>query len=174
MAAGLAPQGLGTLHDWWAQSFRVKQAGEAWEALGPWISAHEPRFGANIGERFNMASRVSPEQRQEAAAKQAVIREHVLQLLAPGTVLVLPSAPGPAPPLGYDQSPAGDEWRARALSICCIAGLCGLPQVSLPLATVDGLPVGLSLVGRPGADEQLLAVADQLMRLLQPAAGQGR
>jgi Asp-tRNA(Asn)/Glu-tRNA(Gln) amidotransferase A subunit family amidase len=35
----------------------------------------------------------------------------------------------------------------------------GSPVVSLPVGLVDGLPVGLSLVGRVGADRELLAVA---------------
>jgi amidase len=34
--------------------------------------------------------------------------------------------------------------------------MCGLPQVSLPLASVDGRPLGLSLIGPPHADLALL------------------
>jgi amidase len=49
------------------------------------------------------------------------------------------------------------------MSILCIAGLAGLPQVSLPLATLDGLPLGFSLVGPWGSDRQLLALARSLM-----------
>jgi len=30
--------------------------------------------------------------------------------------------------------------------------LTGVPQISIPGATVDGLPVGLSIVGGPGSD----------------------
>ncbi len=37
--------------------------------------------------------------------------------------------------------------------------LTGQPAVSLPMGEVDGLPVGLQLVGRPGSDAALLAVA---------------
>lgn len=37
-----------------------------------------------------------------------------------------------------------------------------LLQVTLPLAAVDGMPVGLSLIGPAGSDEQLLEVAVQL------------
>ena len=49
------------------------------------------------------------------------------------------------------------------MCLLCIAGLAGLPQISLPLATIDGLPLGLSLVGPPGADRQLLALSRTLM-----------
>ena len=40
-----------------------------------------------------------------------------------------------------------------------MAGLGGLPQLSLPLATLGGMPLGLSLVAGRGKDELLLAVA---------------
>lgn len=42
------------------------------------------------------------------------------------------------------------------------------PQVSLPLATVDGCPVGLSLLGPRGSDEALLLLSEQLMAALRP------
>jgi amidase len=37
--------------------------------------------------------------------------------------------------------------------------LAGHPQVNLPGATVDGLPVGLSIIGPRGSDATLIAVA---------------
>jgi amidase len=35
----------------------------------------------------------------------------------------------------------------------------GFPEVTLPLATVEGCPMGLSLLGPPGGDAMLLAAA---------------
>jgi amidase len=55
-------------------------------------------------------------------------------------------------------------YRHQAMCLLCIAGLGGLPQVSLPLATLDGLPLGLSLVSTHGADTALL----ELARVLEP------
>ncbi|MEC8793599.1 MAG: amidase family protein, partial [Pseudomonadota bacterium] len=55
-----------------------------------------------------------------------------------------------------------DAFRTAALELLCPAGLAGLPQVSLPAGTVDGAPVGLSLIGPPGGDGQLLAMAEAL------------
>jgi Asp-tRNA(Asn)/Glu-tRNA(Gln) amidotransferase A subunit family amidase len=45
-----------------------------------------------------------------------------------------------------------------------------LLQVTIPLAAVDGLPVGFSLIGPAGSDEQLLDVAVQLTAAVQDAA----
>ena len=49
--------------------------------------------------------------------------------------------------------------RDRLLCLCCHGGLSGVPQVSIPGATVESLPIGLSIVGGPGSDATLVAVA---------------
>jgi amidase len=80
----------------------------------------------------------------------------------PGTALCLPTAPSAAP---LRRSPSGDievAFRARAISLLCIAGLGGLPQLTLPLGTLDGCPLGLSIVGARGTDSALLALAASL------------
>jgi amidase len=67
-----------------------------------------------------------------------------------------------APPLAGDP----DSWqahRAGVLALSCIASLGGLPQVSLPVATLDGLPLGLGLIGPAGSDRRLLAFAARLL-----------
>jgi amidase len=61
---------------------------------------------------------------------------------------------------------SGDDatWRLVAKNgrINSVAPLAGLPQVSLPLAKVDGLPMGLGLIAWAGNDELLLDVAREL------------
>jgi amidase len=44
-----------------------------------------------------------------------------------------------------------------------IAGHAGFPQISLPMMTVDGCPVGLSLIGPPGRDRALIALAGKIL-----------
>ena len=83
------------------------------------------------------------------------------ELLADNAVLVVPTAPGIAPLIG---TPVKDleNWRNRCLGLLCIAGHAGLPQLSLPLATLDGCPLGLSLIAARGSDAMLLDLAKQL------------
>lgn len=80
-------------------------------------------------------------------------------------LLLLPAAPGPAPPRGADPDPL-DEVAADALTVP--ASLAGLPAIALP--AVDGAPgagrVGIQLVGARGTDAALLraAIAYDAMR----------
>jgi len=72
-------------------------------------------------------------------------------------VLVLPTTPGPAPLRAADAAEI-DDVRGRTLRMSCLAPLAGAPAVSLPLAG-QVAPVGLGLVGAPGTDVALLALA---------------
>ena len=82
--------------------------------------------------------------------------------MAPGSVMVIPTAPCIAPERDADPAIL-DAFRTNAMALTCIAGLAGLPQVSVPLLTVDGCPVGISLIGAPGGDERLLEFAVKLV-----------
>lgn len=62
---------------------------------------------------------------------------------------------------------------APAGSVTSVAVLAGLPAVSVPVTTADGLPAGLSLVGPAGSDRALLRRAADLggAGTLRPAPG---
>jgi amidase len=44
----------------------------------------------------------------------------------------------------------------------CISGLAGFPQLSRPLATRLGAPLGISLLGPAGSDRSLVRLAQQI------------
>jgi amidase len=157
-AVTVATEGL---DDWGMNVFRVIQAHEAWQSLGPWITEHQPQLGPGVKERFAWASTVDRGMLLAAASKREEITRRMERLLAGNAVLVLPAAPGIAPKIGAPSAEI-DDFRARALAILCIAGLARLPQVTLPLATLDGCPLGLSLIAARGNDTMLLALARKL------------
>ncbi len=76
-------------------------------------------------------------------------------------VLVLPTMPDVAPLL-TESDEALDDYRNEALNLLCLSGLSGLPQVSMPLATRLGAPLGLSLLGPPGSDLGLVRLAVEI------------
>jgi amidase len=49
--------------------------------------------------------------------------------------------------------------RDQILCLCAHGGLAGHPQLSIPGATVQGRPVGLSLLAARGADAMLVRTA---------------
>jgi len=112
-------------------------------------------------ERFAWAPTVRPEDITRATARREEIARRLAELLEGPTVLALPSAPGIAVPRNSPPEVL-DDLRVRALALLCIAGLARLPQISLPLATLEGCPLGLSLIAAPGNDTLLLELAARL------------
>jgi amidase len=83
-----------------------------------------------------------------------------LELLDDGDLLCMPTLPSPAPrkgSIGTDRY--RNEYLQRTVSLMSIASLCRMPQVTIPVASVDKVPVGLSLLARPGNDMAVLGAA---------------
>ncbi len=152
--------------DAWRQVYVTSGAYEGWQAHGAWIVGNDPGFAPPIAQRWQAASAVRAEAAAEAAAHAARVRSHVRGVLGDDGVLVLPSAGG-LPPLRDADPSTVDDLRVRTMRITCIAGLAGLPQVSMPLQAMhvgsDGraeqVPLGISLVGPAGSDLALIALA---------------
>ena len=146
----------------WLRAFRAIQGSEAWAFHGGWISSSAPTLGPGVAERFEAGSRVTPAEVEAAYAVRRAVTDRLAAVLDGGRlVLAIPSTCGPAPAPRQAVDGRAD-LRERTLRMTCIAGHAGAPVVSVPLGQVDGLPVGLSLVGAVGHDEQVLDLAARL------------
>jgi amidase len=155
----LAPDGLFG----WQTLYRTLQGFAAWREHGPWITSRKPELGAQTAVRFKVSSEVTAEQNEAAKKRRAEVRERVHGILGPDGILILPTMPGAALPVDGAEEEF-ERFRARAISMLCVAGLAGVPQVSLPLVRVHGAPLGLSLIGPAGRDRALLAAARRVMK----------
>lgn len=145
--------------DAWSETFRIIQAFEIWQSLGDWIRANNPEFGPGVRERMARAAMIDQEAADSARAHRNAIAARMDAVLTPESVLCLPTTPRTAPHRGLPTDDVEVEFRHQAMNLSCIAGLAGLPQVSMPIAAHDGLPIGLSLVGPKGSDMALLRLA---------------
>ncbi|WP_182344434.1 amidase [Comamonas koreensis] len=142
-------------------SFRYIQGREAWMTDGAFISRYAPVLGPGVKERFDWSSKVSDAQVQEAEQFRARFRQHLADLLGSDGLLVMPTMPDIAPLRSADEVSL-EAYRNQAVQMLCLAGLAGFPQISLPLASRDGAPLGISLLGPAGTDRSLIAIAQQL------------
>ena len=155
----ISPEGLPD----WFETFRTLQAAEIWATLGAWVSATQPKLGPGIKERFAYAATIRPQQIAAANERRRAITAHVESLLGADGVICVPTSPRAAPLRGTPADQVEVEYRNQAMRILCISGLTGLPQISLPMATIDGLPLGLSLIGARGADRGLIGLARRIL-----------
>ncbi|HSM43065.1 MAG TPA: amidase [Afifellaceae bacterium] len=150
----VAEQGL----DDWYWVFRVCQAHEAWREHGAWIEDRDPEMTPGVRERFEFGRDLEPGAAEKAYARRDKMATGLTDMIGTDGVLVLPSVPSIAP-LRDAGGDALQAFRERALSILCISGNSGLPQISLPMAELDGCPLGLSLIGPRGSDVALVELA---------------
>ena len=139
------------------ECYRVLQGAEIWQSLGSWIEAAKPRFGPAIADRFAGAAAIAANQVAAYLPVRRRIAERLRALVPKGTALLLPTSPTIALPKDAGGEVLGEFYRA-ALTLTSIAGHAGLPQLSLPVASIDGCPLGLSIIGPKDDDLPLLAL----------------
>jgi amidase len=159
----------GGLFDW-AEVFRICQGYEIWCTHGEWVRMHSPTFGPGVQERFEMASKISEKEFHEMDRRRTSIASRMENMLK-DSVLMIPTVSGPAPFKGLDVEEM-QSFRKQTLALTCIAGLAGLPQVTMPILpgkNIEGSrpTLGLSLIGRRGSDESLLTIAQRLSSILK-------
>jgi amidase len=133
------------------------------ETFAGWVDAVDPRLSFDVASAIANARRLPAEPRGEALAFRPELCARLDALLAGRRVICLPTTPI-LPPMRDLTLAETATAGARIVDLTCIAGLTGLPQVSLPLAEFEGLPVGLSLIGWRGGDRALIDLAERLGR----------
>ena len=123
-------------------------------------------LGADIQGRVRAALAVTLEDMAEAEEIRARFTAEVDTALEGLDALVLPTMPTVPPTLDQATDP-------RALIPLTLLvrpfNLSGHPAVTLPIRTADGLPAGLQLVARKGAEARLCALAECLADRCTPA-----
>ena len=158
----LAPTSLSE----WAAGQRVRAGSEAWEVVREWIDRVNPRMSFHVAESCLAGRSVTPEEVAAALADRQKVMARMRALLAGDTVVCLPTAPTPAPPRTQTMSERR-PMTSHIVQLTCTAGTIGAPQINLPWAESERLPVGLSLIAAPGSDEMLIAFAREAAEVLQ-------
>jgi amidase len=144
-------------------AFRQIQGFEAWQCDGALIQDYALSLGPGVAERFAWASQVSEADYIKASKLREAFANWMQGQLADDGLLIVPTMPDVAP-LRQADSASLDQYRASAMRMLCVAGLCRLPQINLPLSQRLGAPLGLSLIGPAASDLALLPWAKFLMQ----------
>lgn len=148
----VAPEGLYALYE----TFRTIQGYEIWQTHGDWISRVQPRLGPDIAERIAWTRTLTGSDYERQLVARSEFTKRIEELLGDDDgLIVLPTVPGGPPRRGA----SGDRSRrnrVRVMQLCCLAGLAGLPQVTVPVAMAGGKPAAISFIAGRGRDLQLL------------------
>jgi amidase len=153
----MAPEGFD--RNYWA--FRYIQGREAWQTDGELIETYGLALGPGVRERFAWSKAVTDREFEDSWAIRKEVTARLADLLGDDGVMVLPTMPDVAPLLSTSEAEL-EDYRNNAIKLLCLAGLSGFPQLSMPLASRNGVPLGLSLLGPAGSDLSLITLARKI------------
>jgi len=144
------------------RAIQVPEGDRSLEELG----VDRSRLSDVVRERAASARHISQADRERAAARRGEIAGELSFAIAQHDVLLAPAAPVVAPLRDSEVVDLGGgrtKTIRDALLSCAVPFTQGpFPAISVPAGEVDGLPVGLQIVGPPGSDEMLIALAGRL------------
>jgi aspartyl-tRNA(Asn)/glutamyl-tRNA(Gln) amidotransferase subunit A len=132
---------------------------EADDLLQSYVATRSKGFGPEVQRRillgtFALAEGWSDALYRKADAMRITMRAEMDQALEAVDILAMPTAPTPAFKLGAKTANPIDMYRSDIYTTP--PSLTGHPAISVPAGTVDGLPVGLQLVGKRGDEAAVL------------------
>lgn len=145
-------------------TFRTLRAWHFQAKLGPLLAAHPDAFKPSLADNIRLGEALTGADVARAYTQRTALSETMRSFFGDHDVLVLPVSqvpPFPATsefPTEINGLPMATylDWMRSAYFIT----VTGCPAISVPFGTTSsGLPVGVQLVARHGADRQLLEVA---------------
>lgn len=144
---------------WLLDTYVQLQSSEIWSCLGSWIEENHPEFGPTTENNFyQLAKKADRSLLQEMLSRREFFEKKIHDFLAKGNILCFPTTPSLPPERGTIQpeSRTAGEYYPRLLAINAISGLSRTPQITIPCAEINNIPVGLSFLSAKGSDENLL------------------
>lgn len=147
----------------------VARTSTTWESpVASWLAAQQLQLGRNIAGLSEAP--FSPAEMVAALESRSRNWSRFRDVFRQYDFIITPTVHHTAPRVRE----AADLWVQQvgepkyALVLDAIAGLgicnvLGLPAISIPAGTVDRMPVGLQVIGKPGSDAELLRVAQAFL-----------
>ncbi|MEX2356136.1 MAG: amidase [Thermaerobacterales bacterium] len=129
---------------------------EAYAAHAPWLRERGREYGGRTRRRITAGAFYTAAEYQEANAIRRQWIEELARCFQTVDLIITPTLPFPAFDLTLQREgrPPDTSWGTRH------ANLSGYPALTLPCGfTDDGLPVGLQIMARPFAEDQIFKAA---------------
>ena len=141
----------------------------AWEqrwSLENLVEQHPDTLGPSLASQLELGRSMTLDAYRAALIERAQAVQRLAALAPHCDALISLTAGGPAPllvPAGSVRYPTGD------VSFACVSSVLGAPAVNIPALAVDGLPLGLQLIGQLQQDQQITGYASWLGAALRGA-----
>jgi Asp-tRNA(Asn)/Glu-tRNA(Gln) amidotransferase A subunit family amidase len=117
---------------------------------------HPEKLGPSLREQLRLGRSMTLPRYRELLEVRDAAKRSLLKLDGQFDALITLASSGPAPriaDIAASDEPTGD------LTFSCVSSFLRAPSVTAPVLAVDGMPVGIQVMGQPGQDERCTAVA---------------
>lgn len=170
LGATVEPVRLNAVEELTEIAFRIILPEAADTVAGLWDRRDE--FGDDVRKRFEQGRAQDPLLYLRAQQERVAAAREFLRVFAAFDILVAPSTPTAAPPIG--QTTLNEGGREVDLRVATTrpsrpVNLLGIPSLALPCGmSAEGLPIGAQLMAAHGHDRRLLAAGSLLESVLGP------
>ena len=137
---------------------------EIWNTFGSWVKSKRPTLSSGVEFGLsNYAESASRNDIQKSLTAKKIFQNNLSKFLCSGNVLCFPTTVDLAPRL-EEITPeflAGD-YVPRAMCVNAISSLSCAPQITIPIAEANGVPVGLSFIAGYGQDMMLIDFCNKI------------
>jgi aspartyl-tRNA(Asn)/glutamyl-tRNA(Gln) amidotransferase subunit A len=135
----------------------------------PWLRTRAAEYGPDVRERLLVGAFVSGSEYLKGQRVRRLIRDEVDRVLGDVDVLIAPTLPIAAVPVGAREVDIDGEPQPVRPSLVRYTrpfNVSGHPVASVPCGfTVDGLPIGMQVIGRTFDEATVLRLADAYQRV---------
>jgi aspartyl-tRNA(Asn)/glutamyl-tRNA(Gln) amidotransferase subunit A len=130
------------------------------------FAEHADLYSPNLTEKIRRCLQLDDADYERGLRSLADYREHALDLLSQVDLVVTPTLPCVAPPLGRGEL----SQRERLIACTRPFNAVGAPALAVPCGMAEhGFPASIQLAGRPGQDALVLAAGELLENALSRA-----
>ena len=134
------------------------------------LDEHPGRISARALAGLEKAEAMTPGDYERLLDERAAAMARHAALVGLADAAITLSCPGPAPLLVVDRPGQPPAPHATGNAVFNYpSSLVGAPVVTLPLIAVGGLPVGVQVMGQPGGDAKVTAIARWIWENVRPA-----
>lgn len=137
-----------------ALSMRIIAREQYW-SLQNLVEQHPGSLGPSLVSQLNLGKSVSLEAYRNGLIERDQARQTLADLTTECDALISLTSVGPAPTI---ESLKNTPYPTGDVSFSCVSSLLGAPAINVPALAVDGMPLGIQIMGQWHADEHVAAI----------------
>lgn len=142
---------------------------EAYDVHAHQLDERKDEYDESTWDRIDSGRHIGDEQYRAALQTRQLWRDTMISFLDDDQVLVCPTVGITAPRVGEREMTVGGEKGVSTRIVTNLTvrwNLLGFPAMSVPAGEIDGLPIGLQLVCKPGSEGAMRRAADEVTALI--------